>query len=80
VVGVGSDVWSRPTWGLRVGAKGETSVVVPIEPDRTCLENPEAGMPAGGYQLYALAELDPGSGHEREFVSVGAGSEYVVED
>ncbi|WP_129782977.1 SigE family RNA polymerase sigma factor [Promicromonospora panici] len=80
VVGVGSDVWSQPAWGLQLGAKSKTSVVVPIEPDRTCLESPDAGMPAGGYQLYALTELDPGSGGERQFMSARTGSEYIVEE
>ncbi|MFC8798697.1 RNA polymerase sigma factor [Promicromonospora sp. NPDC057138] len=80
VVGVGSDVWSQPEWGLQIGAKGETSVVVPVEPDLTCLQDPEAGMSAGSYELYALTELDPGAGGERQFMSAGAGSEYVVEE
>jgi RNA polymerase sigma factor (sigma-70 family) len=68
VVGVGRDVWSDPVEALRLDAKGETSAVVPIEPDRTCLENPDAGLPAGGYDVYALTELDPGSGGERQFM------------
>jgi hypothetical protein len=80
VVGVGRDVWSDPVEPLGVDAKGKTSVVVPIEPDRTCLENPDAGLPAGTYDVYALTELDPGSGGERQFLSADVGSEYVVED
>ena len=52
VVGVGSDVWSEPAWGLRVGAQGETSVVVPVEPDRTCLDGP--GRRDAGRGLPAL--------------------------
>lgn len=74
VVGVGGDVWSEPTERLRVDAHGETSVVVPVEPDSTCLQDPDAGMPAGTYELYALTELDPGSGGERQFISVGTAS------
>ncbi len=80
VVGVGSDVWSDPVEDLQVDANGATSVVVPIEPDRTCLENPDAGMPAGAYDLRVLAELDPGPDGERQFISVGIPSEYFVED
>lgn len=79
VVGVGRDVWSEPVENLHVDAKGETSVVVPIEPDRTCLKNPDAGMPAGDYAVYALTELDPGSGGERQFMSADASS-YTVEE
>jgi RNA polymerase sigma factor (sigma-70 family) len=80
VVGVGRDVWSDPVEPLRVDARGETSVVVRIEPDVTCLENPDAGLPAGVYDVYAVTELDPGSGGERQFLSADVGSEYVVED
>ena len=56
------------------GDGGRTaSAVVPIdEPDRTCLANPEAGLPDGRYDLYALAELDPGADGERRFVAVNA--------
>lgn len=78
VVGVGRDVWSDPVEDLRIDAKGETSAVVPIEPDRTCLANPDAGLPAGGYEVYVLTELDPGSGGERQFMSTSASS-YIVE-
>ncbi|GAA4699630.1 RNA polymerase sigma factor, sigma-70 family [Promicromonospora umidemergens] len=72
VVGVGRDVWSDPVEPLGVDAKGETSVVVSIEPDRTCLKNPDAELPAGGYDVYALAELDPGAGGERELMLTNA--------
>jgi RNA polymerase sigma factor (sigma-70 family) len=79
VVGVGRDVWSDPAENLRVDANGETSVVVPIEPDSTCLTNPDAGMPAGSYyELYALTELDPGSDGERQFVSASTYSTYHI--
>jgi hypothetical protein len=30
--------------------------------------------------VYAVTELDPGSGGERQFLSADVGSEYVVED
>jgi RNA polymerase sigma factor (sigma-70 family) len=80
VIGVGRDVWSEPVENLQVGAKGETSVVVPVEPDRTCLTDPEAGLPDGMYDLYALTELDPGSGGERQFVSAGLGYSYRPAD
>jgi RNA polymerase sigma factor (sigma-70 family) len=79
VVGVGRDVWSEPVENLRVDAKGETSVVVPIEPDSSCLKDPHAGMPAGDYDVYALTELDPGSGGERQFMSTSFGSHTVQE-
>ncbi|PUB24040.1 RNA polymerase sigma factor (sigma-70 family) [Promicromonospora sp. AC04] len=81
VVAVGSDVWSDPAEDLRVEANGTASVELPIEPDRTCLQDPDAGMPRGNhenYDVYALTELDPGSGGERQFVSVGASSTYVI--
>lgn len=77
VIGVGRDVWSEPVENLQVDAKGETSVVVPVEPDRTCLTDPDAGLPDGMYDLYALAELDPGSGGDRQFVSAGLGYTYL---
>ena len=71
VVAVGTDVWSEPAERLQVDAGGTTSVVVPIgEPDRTCLTDPAAGLPEGSYDLYTLAELHPGTGDERQFVSV----------
>jgi hypothetical protein len=77
VVGVGSDVWSEPVERLQVDANGEVTLAVPIvEPDRTCLENLDAGMPEGSYDLYALTELDPGSGGERQFIAVGVGQGY----
>lgn len=76
VIGVGRDVWSEPVENLRVGANGTTSVVVPVEPDRTCLTDPEAGLPAGMYDLYAVTELDPGSGGARQFVSAGLGYSF----
>jgi RNA polymerase sigma factor (sigma-70 family) len=78
VVGVGRDVWSDPAENLRVEANGETSVVVPVEPDPTCLTNPDAGMPAGTYDLYVLAELDPGSDGERQFISANTHSQYYI--
>jgi len=78
VIGVGRDVWSQPTWDLKVGAKGETSVIVPVEPDRTCLTDPDAGIPAGMYDLHALTELDPGSDGERQFMSAGMGYTYFA--
>jgi RNA polymerase sigma factor (sigma-70 family) len=78
VVGVGSDVWSDPVERFQVDANGEWSAVVPItEPDRTCLTDPDAGMPDGNYEVYALTELDPGSGGERQFMSMRAGDESV---
>jgi hypothetical protein len=83
VVGVGSDVWSEPVERLQVDANGETTVAVPVvEPDRTCLEIPDAGMPEGSYDLYALTELNPGSGGERQFMTVGVaqGHPYFVGD
>ncbi|GHH69272.1 RNA polymerase sigma factor [Promicromonospora soli] len=81
VVGVGSDVWSGPVERFRVDANGEWSAVLPItEPDRTCLTDPDAGMPDGDYKLYALTELDPGSGGERQFMSVAAGSQHIAEN
>jgi RNA polymerase sigma factor (sigma-70 family) len=83
VVGVGSDVWSEPVERLQVDANGKVTLAVPIvEPDRTCLENPDAGMPEGSYDLYALTELDPGSDGERQFIAVGVGQgePYFPED
>ncbi|GAB2463377.1 hypothetical protein GCM10027063_00780 [Promicromonospora xylanilytica] len=80
VVGVGRDVWSEPTEDLHVDADGTTSVVVPVEPDRTCLADPEGGMPESGYELYVLTELAPGSGGERQFVSVSTHHHYSVTD
>lgn len=55
---------------LQVGAEGKVSTTVPLEPDSTCLEDPEAGLPSGNYVLYVLTELDPGSGGDRQFMSV----------
>jgi RNA polymerase sigma factor (sigma-70 family) len=80
VVGVGRDVWSEPEEDLHVDAQGETSVVVPVGPDRTCLEDPDAGMPEAAYELYVLTELAPGSGEERQFVSVSTYHHYSVTD
>jgi RNA polymerase sigma factor (sigma-70 family) len=80
VVGVGSDVWSDPVERFQVDANGEWSAVVPItEPDRTCLTDPDAGMPAGDYEAYVLTELGPGSGGERQFMSTSVGSHTVQE-
>jgi RNA polymerase sigma factor (sigma-70 family) len=80
VVGVGSDVWSDPVERFQVDADGEWSAVVPVtEPDRTCLTDPDAGMPAGDYEAYALTELDPGSGAERQFMSTSVGGHTVQE-
>jgi len=39
--------------------------------------DPDAGMPDGEYEVYALTELDPGSGGERQFVSMRAGDKHV---
>ncbi|MFD2026890.1 RNA polymerase sigma factor [Promicromonospora aerolata] len=72
VVGVGRDVWSEPVERLRVDANGTASVVVPIEPDTTCLADPDAGLPDGTYDVYAVTELDPGADGERQFVAVEA--------
>ena len=80
VVGVGSDVWSDPAEKLLVDANGETLVVVPVEPHPTCLTDPNAGMPAGTYQLYALTELAPGSGGGRQLMSVSSASHYFHDD
>jgi hypothetical protein len=80
VIGIGRDVWSEPEEKLRVEAKGETSVVVPVEPDRTCLTDPDAGIPAGMYDLRVLTELDPGSDGERQFMSAGMGYSYFAGD
>ena len=78
VVSVGSDVWSQPVERFRADEKGGTPVVVPIgEPDLTCLEDPAAGMPSGRYDLYALMEVDPGSGDERRFISVNVVQSHV---
>ncbi|MFD6140339.1 RNA polymerase sigma factor [Promicromonospora sp. NPDC060271] len=80
VVGVGSDVWSDPVERFQVDADGEWSAVVPItEPDRTCLTDPDAGLPDGEYEVYALTELDPGSGGERQFLSASVSSHTVQE-
>lgn len=80
VVGVGSDVWSDPVERFQVDANGEWSAVVPVtEPDRTCLTDPDAGMPDGDYEVYVLTELDPGSGGERQFMSTSVGSHTVQE-
>lgn len=80
VVGVGRDVWSDPVERFQVDANGEWSAVVPVtEPDRTCLTDPDAGMPAGDYEVYVLTELDPGSGGERQFMSTSVGSHTVQE-
>jgi len=76
VIGVGRDVWSEPVENLQVGANGQTSVVVPVEPDRTCLTDPEAGLPEGMYDLRALTELHPGSDGARQFVAGGLGYSY----
>jgi RNA polymerase sigma factor (sigma-70 family) len=78
VVGVGSDVWSEPVQDLQVGAGGEASAVVQVKPDLTCLENPDAGIPAEGYDLYVLTELDPGSGGERQFISSSVSSAELI--
>lgn len=78
VVGVGSDVRSDPVERFQVDANGEWSAVVPItEPDRTCLTDPDAGMPDGDYEVYAITEIDPGSGGERHFMSLRIGDKHV---
>ena len=48
-----------------------------VPPDLTCLEDPAAGMPSGRYDLYALMEVDPGSGDERRFISVNVVQSHV---
>ncbi len=80
VVGVGHDVWSEPAEKLRVDAKGTASAVVPVEPDTTCLTDPEAGLPDGSYDVYAFTELDPGSDGEPQFVAVEAVLGYFIGD
>jgi len=81
VVGLADDVPSDRAENLHVDADGTTSVDLPIEPEPTCLRDPEAGLPTGNnenYSVYALTELDPGSGGERQFISVGEMGEYIV--
>ncbi|GAA2236766.1 hypothetical protein GCM10010413_41540 [Promicromonospora sukumoe] len=80
VVGIGQDIWSEPTEDLRVDPKGDTSVVVPVEPDLTCLTDPEAGLPDGNYDLFALTELDPGSDGEPQYLGVEAFPDYLVQE
>ncbi|MFI6427991.1 RNA polymerase sigma factor [Promicromonospora sp. NPDC050880] len=71
VVAVGADVWSEQVEPLRVNAGGTTSITVPIgQPDPTCLADPGSGLPEGTYDMFVLAELDPGTGGERLFVTV----------
>ncbi|MFI2364651.1 RNA polymerase sigma factor [Promicromonospora sp. NPDC019610] len=79
VVGVGRDVGSEPVQDLRIDEEGEVTVVVPVGPDRSCLADPDAGMPPGDYQLFAMTELEPGSGGERRFRSVHVTGDYGVE-
>jgi hypothetical protein len=78
VVGVGRDVWSEPAERLKLDPKGDTSVVVPVEPDLTCLTDPGAGLPEGTYDLYALTELDPGADGEPQSLAVEAYADYLV--
>ncbi|PUB24042.1 RNA polymerase sigma factor (sigma-70 family) [Promicromonospora sp. AC04] len=80
VVGFGHDIWSEPAERLHVDAKGEASVVVPVEPDTTCLTHPEAGLPDGSYDVYAFTELDPGSDDEPQYVAVEAALGYFIGD
>ncbi|MFD7021254.1 RNA polymerase sigma factor [Promicromonospora sukumoe] len=80
VVGIGHDVWSEPTEDLRVDPDGDTSVVVPVEPDLTCLTDPEAGLPDGNYDLFAFTELDPGSDGEPQYLGVEAFPDYLVQE
>jgi RNA polymerase sigma factor (sigma-70 family) len=80
VVGVGRDVWSEPAEELRLDPRGETSVVVPVEPDLTCLTRPEAGLPPGSYDLYAVTELDPGADGEPQSLAVEAYADYLVKE
>jgi RNA polymerase sigma factor (sigma-70 family) len=80
VVGVGHDVWSEPEEDLRIDAKGDTSVVLPVEPDLTCLTDPEAGLPDGNYDLYVFTEVDPGSDGEPQYLAVEAFPDYLVEE
>ncbi|WP_369370725.1 RNA polymerase sigma factor [Promicromonospora sp. Populi] len=79
VVGLGHDVWSEPTEELQLEPRGDTRVVVPVEPDTTCLTNPEAGLPAGDYVLYAFAEIDPGSDGEPQYLAVEAGTRTIAQ-
>ncbi|MFI2361862.1 RNA polymerase sigma factor [Promicromonospora sp. NPDC019610] len=78
VVGVGRDVWSEPAEDLLVDAGGDTSVVVPVEPDLTCLTDPDAGLPDGGYTLYAFTEIDPGSDGEPQYLATEAFADYYI--
>ena len=78
VVGVGRDVWSEPEEALQVDAKGDTSVVVPVEPDLTCLTDPDAGLPDGGYTLYAFTEIDPESDGEPQYLATAAFADYYI--
>ncbi|MCP2263513.1 RNA polymerase sigma factor [Promicromonospora thailandica] len=78
VVGVGQDVWSAPEEPLRVEPGGQASVVVPVEPDTSCLTDPEAGLPDGAYTLYALTQLDPGADGEPRYLAVEAVIDYLV--
>lgn len=78
VVGVGRDVWSEPEEALRIDPRGDTSVVVPVEPDPTCLTDPEAGLPDGVYTLYAVTQLDPGADGEPQSLAVEAYTDYVL--
>ena len=80
VVGVGRDVWSEPEERLQVDARGDTSVVVPVEPDLNCLTDATAGLPDGAYDVYAVTELDPTSDGEPQFLAVEAFADYLVGD
>jgi len=82
VVGVGRDVWSEPEEDLHLDPRGTASVVVPVEPDLTCLTDPEAGLPSGSDVLtaFAVTELDPGSDGEPQYLAVEAVIDYFVEE
>ncbi|MFD2797702.1 RNA polymerase sigma factor [Promicromonospora vindobonensis] len=79
VVGVGRDVSSEPAEKLPTGAEDGPHVVVPVEPDTTCLTHPEDGLPAGEYALYAFTRLDPGSAGEPQYLAVEAGPRVIGE-
>ncbi|MFD7312005.1 RNA polymerase sigma factor [Promicromonospora sp. NPDC059942] len=71
VVDVGTDVWSEPVVRLREKGERQAFAELPMgEPGRTCLADPGAGLPGARYDLYVLAELDPGTGGERRFVAL----------
>ncbi|MFI9485290.1 RNA polymerase sigma factor [Promicromonospora sp. NPDC052451] len=71
VVALAPDVASGSVEPFHVDERGATTVEVPIgQPDTTCLRNPDAGMPRGRYEVYALMEIDPGSAEDRRFIAM----------